>query len=251
MLEFHLKENVPIDASEAVFDYTIFKEREDDYDVNVSVYPMNISAQYVSALEESGFKVLSIEVEGQATARALISKRDTASVLIIDIGRNSASLSISTGGSVTFSAKLDTGGDFFTRAIARELDVSFQEAEKLKIKHGFRDTPEDKMVFEGLLPVMSKFAEAIHKHLMYWHMHVNTKEFSAEDISKVIIVGGNANIVGLAEYLEATLDVSVEVGDVWKNVFSYEKYVPKIHAKNSLEYATAIGLAIRSLLRSN
>jgi type IV pilus assembly protein PilM len=250
MLEFHLKENVPIGADEAVFDYEVLREKKDEFELNVSVYPSNIAAQYVNVLEEAGFKILSVEIEGQATARALIGEKDLSPMLIIDIGRNDASLSISTGGVVTFTANLETGGDYFTRAIARGLDVSFQEAEKLKRKHGFCDSTDSKMVFDELLPVVSKFGEAIHKHLMYWHMHMHSAGGS-EEVSRVVLVGGNANIAGLAEYLEVTLGVSVEVGDVWKNVFSYEEYIPNIHASSSLEYTTAIGLALRSLLQGS
>ena len=251
MLEFHLKENVPIGADEAVFDFSIFKENKKSYDLNVSVYPTEIASGYMQVLHEAGFKVLSLEIEGQATARTLTDPTDDAPVLIIDIGRDSASVSIPRKGDVTFTANIDTGGDHFTRSIARELNISFQEAERLKRKHGFCDISEGKMVYDGLYSEISKFAEAIRKHLMYWQMHINAGGADADDVSKVVIVGGNANIKGLAEYLEGTLEVPVEVGDIWKNIFSYESYIPNIHASVSLEYATAVGAALRSIHRSS
>ena len=251
MLEFHLKENVPIAADEALFDFSIFKENKKSYDLNVSVYPTEIASGYIQVLEEARFKVLSIEIEGQATARTLTDPKNDAPVLIIDIGRDSASVSIPRKGDVTFTANIDTGGDHFTRSVARELNISFQEAERLKRKHGFCDIPEGKMVYDGLYPEISKFAEAIRKHLMYWQMHINSGGEEAEEVTKVVIVGGNANIIGLAEFLEATLEVPVEVGDVWKNIFSYETYIPDIHASVSLSYATAVGAALRSIHRSS
>ncbi len=248
-LEFHLKENVPMAAGEALFDYSVIKETKDSYELNVSVYPINIADQYINVVKKSGYKLLSVEIEGQATARAIIKNENKTPMLIIDIGRNNASLSISTNGVVTFTANLDTGGDYFTRAISRNLDVSFQEAESLKRKYGFCDSKEGELVFSSLLPVISKFAEAINKHLMYWHMHMSVGDEKVEEISQVILVGGNANVVGLAEYLETFLEVPVEVGDVWQNAFSYDEYIPNINASNSLEYTTAIGLALRALLR--
>jgi type IV pilus assembly protein PilM len=250
MLEFHLKENVPIGADESLFDYSIIKEDEKNFELNVSVYPLNIAIQYINALEEAGFTTLSVEIEGQATARSLVDAEEKTSVLIIDIGRNDASLSISTNGVVTFTAGLETGGDNFTRAIARSLDVSFQEAEKLKREHGFKNTKMDKMVHDSLSPVVAEFAETIRKHLVYWQMHMNDNSAGYEDVSSVVLVGGNANITGLAEFLEKTLGVSVEVGDVWKNIFSYEEYIPEMSMETSLEYTTAIGLALRSILRN-
>ncbi len=250
MIEFHLKENVPIDASEALFDYSVINETKSNYELNVSVYPASIAMQYISVVEEAGFQILSVEIEGQATARTLVPENDKNSLLIVDIGRNDASLAISAGGNVTFTANMETGGDYFTRAIARGLDISFQEAEMLKRKNGFCDTRDNEYVFNVLLPVISKFTETVHKHLMYWHMHMNSDNSSTREVSRVLIVGGNANIVGLAEYLEAVLGVPVMVGDVWNKLFSYEEYIPKMHKNESLEYTTAIGLALRSVLRS-
>lgn len=247
MLEFHLKDNVPIGAEEAVFDYNVLNESETEYTLNVSVYPQSIATQYVEVLEASGFKTLSIEIEGQATARALVFEKHSMPTLIVDIGRNSANLAITKNGEVTFTATLEMGGDYITRAIARELNISFQEAEKLKREKGFRDLPETRMVFDCLLPLMNKFAESIQKHVMYWHMHMTTKD---GEVGRILLVGGNANVVGLSEYLEAVLEVPVEVGDVWSNIFSYEEYIPPMRSSSSLEYTTAVGVALRNIFRT-
>ena len=251
MLEFHLKENVPIGADEAVFDYNIIKSTPESLTLNVSVYPIAIALQYVEAVEEAGIQALSVEIEGQATARALLPDDTLTPTLIIDIGRNDANLSISTGGSVTFTASLETGGDDLTRAIARTLDVSFQKAEQLKRKHGFTDTEESAPVYNALLPAVTKLADAAHKHLMYWQMHMRTSTDVHDDVSRVVFGGGNANMEGITEYLSAFLGVPVEVGSVWKNVFVSGENIPQIPARESLEYATAVGLALRTIRRNS
>jgi len=248
ILEFHLKENIPLGADEALFDYEIFKKGKENCELNVSAYPDIIARQYIQMLDEAGFTVLSVEIEGQATARALLKKEDVAPLLIVDIGRNDTSLSISTKRVVTFTANLETGGDYFTHSIARGLDISFQEADKLKRKYGIRNTAESEGVFKVLFPVVSKFAETIQKHIMFWQMHMNSSGIEANEVSKIVLVGGNANIEGIAEYLESILSVPVEVGNVWGNTFSFEEYIPPIHAELSLEYTTAIGLALKSFL---
>ena len=250
LLEFHLKDNVPIGVEEAVFDYSVLSESEHEYTLNVSVYPQSIAKQYTEVLEVAGLKVLSMEIEGQATARALVTEKQSSPTLIVDIGRNSANLSIAQNGEVTFTAILEMGGDNITRTIARELNISFQEAEKLKREKGFCDLPEAKMVFDCLFPLVNKFADAIQKHVMYWHMHMATKDSGVGEVGRVILVGGNANVKGLSAYLEAVLEIPVDVGDVWGTIFSYEEYVPPIHASSSLEYTTAIGAALRNILRT-
>jgi len=250
-LEFHLKENVPFGANEAVFDYNVISTSTEGKKLNVSVYPVTIASDYVEAVEEAGFKPLSVEVEGQATARALLRPNQTAPTLIIDLGRNQAGLSISVGGMVTFTANLETGGDVLTRAIARGMDVSFQEAERLKREYGFTNTKESELVYKVLKPAVSDIMESINKHLAYWRMHARAAGDKASEVSRVILVGGNANLEGLTEYLETGLGVEVVVGNVWENVFVFDEYIPAINANQSLEFATAVGLALRSLMRSS
>jgi type IV pilus assembly protein PilM len=249
LVEFSLKENVPINVEDATFDYSVLEEREHSRLVNVSVYPSAIAQSYADIVEEAGFHVLSAEIEGQATARALLSPHDTEPTIIVDIGRSQAGFSISVGGEVTFTANLEVGGDQFTRAIARGLDVSFQEADKLKRDHGFRDLSESAKVYNLLRPIVEDLRDAIHRHFLYWQMHAGVGK--AEDVTRVILVGGNANMPGLPEYLSATLEVGVQVGNVWTNVFSFKEYLPEMHRTESLEYATAAGLAMRSLLRTS
>jgi type IV pilus assembly protein PilM len=250
-VEFHLKENVPLGADEAVFDYSILEDHQNKYLVNVSVYPAAIANEYAVIMERAGFTLLSLEIEGQATARALLRQEHTEPTLIVDVGRDQASMSISVGGAVTFTTRLETGGDQFTRAIARSFDVSFQEAEKLKRDHGYRDIKESANVYSALRPVVEGFKETIKKHFMYWQMHTSSSKTQQGAVSRVILVGGNANIEGLPQYLEAALEVPVEVGNVWANIFSFNEYIPTMHRDMSLEFATAAGLALRSLIRSS
>lgn len=248
MLEFHLKENVPIAAEEAVFDYSVVKATQANYILNVSVYPAPLVAQYADALAEAGLTVLSAEIEGQATARALLRQDDRTTAIIIDVGRSSASLSISTGGVVGFTAGLEIGGDQLTRSVSRHLNISFHEAENLKRRGGFCDTAENKSVYEALAPTVTELKNAISKHYRYWQMHADAT-LGSTDVSRVILVGGNANLRGMPEYLEVGLDVPIETGNVWENILSFEDELPPLSANESLEYATAVGLALRSIAR--
>ncbi len=249
LVEFSLKEHVPIGAEDAVFDFAVLEDRERSQFVNVSVYPATIAQAYIDAARSAGFNVLSAEIEGQATARALLAPLNNEPTIIVDLGRSQAGFSISVNGSVIFTANLEIGGDRFTRAIARGLDISFQEAEKMKREHGFRNTRASKVVYDLLRPVVDDLCEAVHRHLLYWQMHASDEK--VRNIKRIVLVGGNANMPGLLEHMSAMLEVRVEVGNVWTNTFSFHEYLPDMHRAASLEFATATGLAMRSLLRSS
>jgi len=50
---------------------------------------------------------------------------------------------------------------------------------------------------------------------------------------------------GLPEYLQADLQIPVELGDVFKNMASRNDWLPPLDYTESLAYGTAIGLALR------
>jgi Tfp pilus assembly PilM family ATPase len=60
-------------------------------------------------------------------------------------------------------------------------------------------------------------------------------------------VGGSANLKGLADYIAGRAQAPCERGNVWRNVASFDEYIPPIDKRRSLQYATAIGLALRGL----
>ena len=57
--------------------------------------------------------------------------------------------------------------------------------------------------------------------------------------------GGDSNLTGFAEYLATGLMAPVELANVMVNVNSLDRYVPEINFRDSLSYATAMGLALR------
>jgi Tfp pilus assembly PilM family ATPase len=69
-------------------------------------------------------------------------------------------------------------------------------------------------------------------------------------VTHAILVGGNASVRGLSEYLEGALRVPVVSGDVFTNLASRDAWIPSLDYTESLAYATAIGLALRDDIQS-
>lgn len=250
-VELTLKENVPISPTEAVFDFSPLCEVTEDGSAQmaVSVYPAEVVSEYAAVLQEAGFMPLSFEIEGGAASRSVIPSQSQETVMLVDMGRAGAGISIVNGCSLAFTSTLEVCGDDLTRAISRSLNVSYAEAEKLKIEHGFIKTPETEAIFSAVVGIISALRDEILKHLAYWQVH-SAQEYSfAKPVSKIVLVGGNTNIKGFREYLAAQSPVPVVKGNVWANVASFDEYIPPIHRIQSYRYATAIGLALRGVQR--
>ncbi len=263
-IEFNLRENVPIPPEQAVFSYEIvpysdaketylFGNKDDEeieeiiddkISLSVSVYPIEIVDQYLKAFEDAGMKVLSFEVEAQAVARAVTPENDNDVHMVLDIGTSKIGLAIINQGILVFTSTLEIGGEDFKEAIKKSLGVSDEEANEIKNEKGFVQSPGNKEVFSALFSSMSVLKDEVNKHFTFWNSEQGEK--GSGKIEHIYLCGGNANIKGLPEYLEANIGVSTMLANVWINAVPFDEHIPKIPRKHSLEYATAIGLALRS-----
>lgn len=271
-IEFNLKENVPLSPDQAVFDYVEvpkkkiitfeapFEEKKNKKTedvkkiisapkevrtVSVSAYPKAVVENYIDVFSNAGFKILSLEIEARAITRSVIPKGDDGTYMIIDIGRSQAGLSIVNRGVVLFTSTLDVGGDDLTVAIEKAFSVSYEEAEVMKNKYGFINSKENEKLFSILFSAMSVLRDEVKKHYTFWEDENKDKDV-IDPIERILLCGGNANLAGLPEYLSVNIGVPAERADVWINNFSFDGFIPEIDQKHSLEYATAIGLALRS-----
>jgi type IV pilus assembly protein PilM len=252
IVEFKLEEHVPISANEAVFDYELLNsqhsEADKHLDLGVVAYPKKTVEDYTNVFYSSGITPLSFEVETQALGRAVVPNGDLGTYIIIDFGEKKTGLAIVSEGSVRFSSTLDVGGDILTNAIKKEYGMTGEEAARAKSEQELltmNNNTELRKIYETML---SELKRELDRHYRYWHARKDDAGTRMMDIQKVILCGGNANIVGLPEFLSSGLKLPVERGNVWVNAFSLGDYVPSIDFSHSLTYATAIGLALRGVI---
>ena len=117
----------------------------------------------------------------------------------------------------------------------------------MKLKYGLTRNTQDQEIFSTLLNGVSILRDEISKNFIYWHTHKDEEGKERPEIQKIILCGGDSNLIGFAEYLAITMKQVVEIADVWTNVVSREKYIPVMPFEDSLSYATAIGLALGDL----
>ncbi|MCX6753177.1 MAG: pilus assembly protein PilM [Candidatus Nomurabacteria bacterium] len=247
VIELSLEGYVPIPPSEIIFDYEIYNEDEDIFEVQVSAVPKQVVESYISVFKDCNLNVPSFELEAQAAARALIKKDDMETYMIVDFGNERTGLSIISKGLVVFASTLDVGGVMLTKLIEKDFKISFAEAEQVKLKYGLTRNVDKKDVFSVLLNGVSILRDEIDKNFIYWHTHKDENGKDRPEIKKILLCGGDSNLIGLVEYLSITMHQKVEMADVWSNIVSHEKYIPTMSFEESLSYSTAIGLALGDL----
>jgi len=124
------------------------------------------------------------------------------------------------------------------------LKVGEEAARKIKIEHGVVSSAGNEEYLSAMILTMSAIRDEVRSRFDYWQAH-SCAEKECSPISRAIVVGGNATIRGLPEYLSSALNVSVELGDVFTNLASRDVWLPSINHSQSFAYTTAIGLALR------
>jgi type IV pilus assembly protein PilM len=247
-IEFQLEDNVPISVTEAIFDYTIIPGDNKNYiEVGVSVLPEKVIASYIGIFEEVGLVPLSFEIEAESIARAVIPEGDLGTYMIVDYGRTRTGFSVVSGGVVRYTSTAEIGGEPVTEILMKQYNLSKNDADIIKNERGLIKDGEYPDLYMSLANIVSVLKDEINKRYIFWHTHKNKDGSIGDQIKKIILVGGNSNLMGLEDYLSSSLKVKVEKANVWSNAVFPENFVPPIDFNNSLGYASAVGLALREL----
>ena len=244
-IELSLEEHVPLQASEAIFDYEFLGQDAQSIEVQVATIPKNVIENYLAIFENSGILVQSFELEAQAIARAVVKKGDLETYMIVDFGEKRTGIFIVSRGVVMFTSTLDVGGVMLNDMISKNFNISSAEAEKMKRNYGLQRNTPNKELFSVLLNSVSILRDELVKHFLYWHTHNDEEGRNNPPIKKIILCGGDSNLIGLVDYFSVSMKSEVEMANVWINIIDTSTYIPDMNFKRALSFSASLGLALR------
>jgi type IV pilus assembly protein PilM len=243
-LELQLEETIPLSAKDAQFDYEIVEaDEENRLTVVLTAFPKKIINQYADCLKRAGFFPVACEVENQSIARAIVPKDHKGPFLIVDFGRTRTSFLIASDGIARFTSTVSVSGESLSQSLARAFKINIFEAERMKHLQVLSGRTDEK-VLSAIVPIISTIKDEIYNVLSFWENQNSKKE---NEIKKIILCGGDANMEGLTDFFSQNTKRPVVLGNPWVNVTSFKNYIPEIKRNISLTYVTAIGLALRAI----
>lgn len=156
--------------------------------------------------------------------------------VLIDIGalRTEMILLSAENQELLFTRSISFGGDAVTDALANKLNVSFEEAEKIKCEDW--ENTASKAIAKNFDDIFDTLVSQISKSLKY------IKKTGLSEKQKVVwLTGGTASVPGFVEFLEEKLAMPVRVFNPLPFVNAEQtKFPPQI-------FAAAIGGALRMI----
>lgn len=250
MIEFELVNRVPIPPAQTVYDFDFMQSRDEGgEEIAVTVFPHEIAEGYVTAFKRSGIELLSLEIEARSIARAVSGRENDPVTLLVDCGLSRTGVAILKHGIPIFTSTVDVGGENLTKAVMASMGVTTEvDAEVFKNEHGLEDRdPVFQKGYEAVEKVAAQLAEEIARHYRFWDTRRTEGKGRTPPVERVMLIGGSANLRGLPEYIAGKVQAETIRPNVWRNLFSFDDYIPPIEFRAALKYATAIGLAMRSL----
>ncbi|MBZ5627527.1 MAG: pilus assembly protein PilM [Acidobacteriia bacterium] len=162
-------------------------------------------------------------------------------VALLNIGASVMNINIVKGSKPLFTRDVSVGGHQYTDSLQKELDLSFDDAEALKLGQKVGTVSEDAKV-----PILQQVTEIIVLEIQ------KTFDFfrataAGEHIERIYMAGGSSKVTGLMEALRQEFSLPVEVLNPFARI-SYAEGTPAAEfiGQNSGQLAVAVGLALRS-----
>lgn len=223
-------------------------QKDNKSDILIAATPRNVVDKYLSFLEKVNLAPIAFEPESMSVVRSLIKKDDFNPTIIVDLGSTGTNFVIFSASALRFTSHVSISGSDLEKAIADKIKISLKKAKEFKIKFGLGRSEDDPGVFKAVEPIINNLVDQIKDYMIFYNDHFS--DVSAEkSISQIILCGGDSHLLKLPETLSSKLKIPVKVGDPLLN-FSFGKNSDKkaFSKKESLVYATAIGLSLRQII---
>ena len=164
------------------------------------------------------------------------------SLIALCIGTDATDVVITNGVNI-WIRNIPLGGNSFTKALTRELQLTFSKAEYLKRNINIsKDVDEQKRVITAMRPVFNDMVNEVNRSLEYYQT-LNRKA----TFQKIITLGNAAKLPGLRQFVAQNLGYEVTRLTHFNNLVGTEVTETQLFKDNLHSFAVCYGLAIQQL----
>jgi type IV pilus assembly protein PilM len=251
---------IPFDINDVNLDYEILtppgeegaeKKVEGDkgdkglMDVMLVAAKKDIVEDYVSLLHLTGLSPAILDVDAFALQNAfeLSAENISGCYALVNVGAEELGINAIKNGVSIFTRDSSYGGYQINEAIMSKFDLSYEEAEKIKLG-GTKIDHKDKGALEEIFTsVISGWVNEIKRALDFL-----ATTYPDESIEKIVLSGGSCRFPGFQKYLELETEIPVVELNPFGNLQVNDKmFDPKYLTYMAAQAAIAVGLALRSV----
>jgi type IV pilus assembly protein PilM len=240
---------IPFDIQDVNLDYQILDAGGGSGDQKGTMEVLLVAAKkekiadYTGVIAQAGRTPVVVDVDAFALQNAYelnYGFEPGAVIVLLNAGASAININIIANEQSVFTRDISLGGNAYTEAVQRELNLPFESAELLK-----KGTPVDGATFEDVMPVLRAMTENVLLEVQ------KTFDFfkataSTDRIDRIMLSGGASRVEGFAEALQERFGTPVEMFDPFRKVtLDGKKYPADQRDTIAPTAAVAVGLALR------
>jgi type IV pilus assembly protein PilM len=240
---------IPFDIQDVNLDYQILDAGDGPggkgtMDVLLVAAKKEKIADYTGVIAQAGRSAVVVDVDAFALQNAYEVNYgiDPGQVVVVllNAGASATNINIIQGDQSVFTRDVSIGGNAYTEALQKELNLPFEQADQLK-----RGQVVDGLSFDEAKPVLRAVTENVMLEIQ------KTFDFfkataASDRIDRIVVSGGASRAEGFLEMLTERFDAPVELFDPFKKVaFDSKKFQVAAVADVAPTVAVAVGLALR------
>ena len=243
-IQSEASQHIPFDISDVNLDYQLLDSAESQMDVLLVAVKKDKILNHTNVLAQAGKTPTVVDIDAFALQNCYEVNYDpdpSQTVALLNIGASVMNINIVRGGAPLFTRDVSVGGNQYTDALQKELDLSYEDAERLKKGESVAGVNEE---HRGtiLRSVSDILILEIQKTFDFFRATA-----SGENIQRIYLAGGTARVPGLVDLLREEFALPVE------ELYPFRKIVinPGRHNEDQVRelaprLAIAVGLALRS-----
>ncbi len=251
IVKFEARQQIPFALEEVIWDYQQIGD-DGDGDEELTMAEVGLFAMKRDQINRAifPFKAAGIEVDiVQMTPIALCNaitfdrinkdEKNQGSIVVMDIGADNTDLII-TDGTRIWQRNVPIGGNHFTRALTKELKLTFAKAEHLK--RNATKAPDPRSVFTAMRGVFNDISSEVSRSIGFYSSVNRTAK-----IARIMGLGNGFKLPGLQKFLQQNLNQDVEKFESFNKLTGDEVVNNPQFQENVASFAIAYGLALQGL----
>ena len=199
-------------------------------------------ADYTGVIAQAGRSAVVVDVDAFALQNAYevnYGIDPNAVVVLLNAGASATNINILQGDQSVFTRDISMGGNAYTEALQRELNLPYESADALK-----RGEPIEGTTYDEARPVLRAVTENVMLEIQ------KTFDFfkataASDKIDRIVLSGGASRAEGFTEMLTERFEAPVESFDPFRKVAFDNKKFKTEAAEIAPTVAVAVGLALR------
>ncbi|MBZ5556883.1 MAG: pilus assembly protein PilM [Acidobacteriia bacterium] len=241
---------IPFDIQDVNLDYQILDagtgpDSKGTMDVLLVAAKKEKIADYTGVITQAGRTPVIVDIDAFALQNAYevnYGCEPDNVVVLLNAGASAININILTGDQSTFTRDVSIGGNSYTEAVQKELNLPFDSAEQLK-----RGQSVEGVTFEDVQPVLHAMTENVLLEIQKTFDFFKASATS-DRIDRIVVSGGASRVDGFIQALQEHFGAGVELFDPFKKIAFEPQKLGITDAENlSPAAAVAVGLALRKV----